>query len=123
MHVLAFVRWWYGVGWMSQLSAVQLHLRKVSDYFSLSLLVRNLFQPFRQISAGSVRGGFDIQFRAWLDRLISRFVGAIVRFFMIVTGCVWWLLGVLAGGVWLLFWPLLPLLPVLGLVLSKGLSL
>ncbi len=118
MQVLSFLRWWYGEGWLGQLSAQQLYLRKIGDFFSVSLLLRNLFQPFRQISAGSVRGGLGVQFRAWLDRLISRMIGAIVRLFMICMGGIWWCLSALMSAITLALWPLLPLAPLIGLVLA-----
>lgn len=118
MQVLSFLRWWYGEGWRGQLSAQQLYLRKIGDFFSVSLLLRNLFQPFRQISAGSVRGGLGVQFRAWLDRLISRMIGAMVRLFMICMGGIWWCLSALMSVVTLALWPLLPLAPLIGLILA-----
>ncbi|HMR73086.1 MAG TPA: hypothetical protein PKD68_03710 [Candidatus Saccharibacteria bacterium] len=118
MQVLSFLRWWYGEGWLGQLSVVRLYLRKVSDFFSVSLLLRNFFQPFRQISAGSVRGSLGVQFRAWLDRLISRMIGALVRFFMIVAGSIWWCLSALIGMIGLVLWPLLPFAPLVGVLLA-----
>lgn len=118
MHVWALVRWWYGAGWTDQLDSTRLHMRKINDFFSVTLLARNIFQPFRQISAGSVRGGLDVQMRAWLDRLISRMIGAFVRLFMIIAGVVWLCVSVLGLGLWLLVWPVVPILPVIGLIAS-----
>lgn len=120
MYVWAFIRWWYGPGWRDRLTAAKLRLAKTSDYFSISLMARNLFQPFRQISAGSVRGSLEVHLRAWLDRLISRFIGTIIRSFMIIIGAVWWLVLALTSVVWLAIWALLPLMPLVGLGLSTG---
>lgn len=120
MYVWAFLRWWYGVGWSGRLDAVKLRLAKTSDYFSIPLLARNLFQPFRQISAGSVRGSLEVQFRAWLDRLISRFIGSIIRTIMILVGGIWWLVLTVISGIWLIIWALLPVLPLVGLWLATG---
>lgn len=116
MQFLAFVRWWYGAGWTDQLDSTRLYLRKVNDYFSVSLLAGNLFQPFRQISAGSVRGGLDVQLRAWFDKLISRVIGAFARLIMIVIGLVWLFVSVVFYGIWLAVWPFVPLAPVVGLI-------
>lgn len=115
---MAFVRWWYGVGWTDQFDSARLYVRKINDFFSVSLLFRSLFQPFRQISAGSVRGGLDVQLRAWFDRLISRVIGAIVRLFMILAGLVWLLIVVCWLAAWLVVWPFIPLLPAIGMFVA-----
>ena len=87
------------------------------DYFSIGLLLKTLFAPFRQISAGNVRGSLDVQLRAFFDRLISRCIGAVVRLIMIGAGAVAILLNIVVSAVLLLGWMLLPLLPLVGLVL------
>lgn len=115
---MAFVRWWYGVGWTDQFDSARLYVRKINDFFSVSLLFRSLFQPFRQISAGSVRGGLDVQLRAWFDRLISRVIGAIVRLFMIFAGLGWLLIVVCWLAIWLVIWPFVPLLPAIGMFVA-----
>lgn len=115
MQFVAFLRWWYGAGWTDQLDSTRLHLRKINDFFSVSLLAKNLVQPFRQISAESVRGSLDVQFRAWLDRLISRVVGAFMRLIMIIAGLVWLLASIVFYGIWLILWPFVPVIPLIGL--------
>lgn len=87
------------------------------DTFSIPLLLRTLFSPFRQISAGSVRGPLSVKFRAWFDKLVSRFVGAGVRIIVVAIGVVWLLLVIIVGTLRFLAWPLIPLLPVVALVL------
>ena len=120
MHSVALLRWWYSAGWVGQLSNSLLKLRQVSDTFSVSLLVRTLFQPFKQLDTGSVGGSLDMQLRAWADRLLSRLIGAMVRSVMIILGCLWWLVWVLVGLLRLGIWPILPLLPVVGVVIGIG---
>ena len=84
----------------------------------MKLLVRTLFSPYRQISAGAVRGNITVQFRAFIDRTVSRFVGFFVRSFVLLAGAVC-LLGLIVGGVlWLLFWIALPVLPIGMIVLT-----
>lgn len=87
------------------------------DYFSIDLLAKTLFSPFRQISAGGVRGPLDVQIRAFFDRLISRCIGAVVRLVMIGVGSAVICLHLLAGGFVLVLWAFVPLLPLAGLVL------
>lgn len=91
------------------------------DYFSLDLLLRTLFSPFRQISAGKVRGPIGVQLRALLDNLISRTIGAIVRSIVIVVGSVTLCISSLLGFVKILLWPFIPLLPlILAVVAASG---
>ena len=87
------------------------------DYFSIDLLLRTFFSPFRQISAGQVRGPLGVQMRALLDRIISRVIGAMIRLVMIVVGIFAIILYVLIGGLMVLVWGIIPVLPVLGIVL------
>lgn len=58
-----------------------------------------------------------VQLRAWFDKLFSRLVGAVVRLFVLVAGVVVCLVALLIGIVELILWPLMPLLPAVGVVL------
>lgn len=116
--VIALFQWWYGAGWRRRAFFVRDRLIRVMDAFSIDLLLKTLFSPFRQISADSSEGPIGVRLRAWADRMVSRVVGAVVRLLtitaglIILFGCVVW------GVATLLVWPLIPLLPVFGVVLS-----
>ena len=88
------------------------------ETFSVGLLAGTLFAPFRQISAGQVHVGVDAQMRAFGDRLFSRVFGAFIRTLFILIGLFAAFLMGLVGAVQLIMWPLLPFLPVVGLVLA-----
>lgn len=87
------------------------------DYFSIDLLLRTLFSPFRQISAGKVRGPIGVQMRAFFDQLISRVIGGVVRLFMIIIGCLAIALQTVIGALIVVAWAFVPFLPVIGIVL------
>lgn len=95
-------------------------LAATADFFSIGLLLRTLFSPFRQISAGRVRGPLGVQLHAFFDRLISRLIGAMVRTAMIFTGG--FVLGFHAfiGALAVIGWLLVPLVPLAGIVLASG---
>ena len=114
----ALLGWWYGAGWQLQAKDVLRRFDELSDSFSIGLLFRTLFSPFRQISAGSVNGPLGVQMRAWLDRLVSRFIGALIRTAVIIAGLISMLVFVFISVIILIFWPFIPLLPVVGIVLS-----
>lgn len=118
MFIVGLFSWWYGAGWKRHILAVRNHIASLYDYFSLGLLVKTLFAPFRQISAGGVRGPIGVQLRAWFDQLISRCVGATVRSIVIVTGVIALTLRALFGVFEIIVWPLVPTLPVVAVVLA-----
>jgi hypothetical protein len=53
MLVVGFLQWWYTRGWMGFAQGLLDKIRSLADFFSLGLLLRTLFYPFRQISAYS----------------------------------------------------------------------
>jgi hypothetical protein len=120
MHLVALVSWWYGAGWVKQFLLLRSQVLRALDTFSIGLLLRTLFAPFRQISAAGVRGPLGVQLRAWFDRLVSRFVGAGVRMIVIGIGMVY-LAGVfLFGLLRIVMWPLIPILPIIALILYNA---
>lgn len=96
------------------------HIGRAVDTFSLIQLLQTLFSPFRQISAGGVSGSLSVKSRAFVDRLISRFVGAMMRLIVIFIGTVYLLILMVASMIWLLCWPFLPLLPIMAIGLLAG---
>ena len=117
MLVAAFFSWWYGRGWRDQVGRVKTSLARINDTFSIPLLLKTFFAPFRQISAGETGRSLDEKFRAALDKLFSRLIGAFMRFFVIIAGVVIMFLMLVLSLIRLLLWPLLPLLPIAGVVL------
>lgn len=118
MFIVGMLTWWYGAGWRRQFKALGERLVGLQDYFSLDLLLRTLFAPFRQISAGQVNGPLGVKLQAFLDRLISRAIGALIRLTMIIVGSLAIIFYTLIGGVLTLLWVIVPLLPILGIVVA-----
>ncbi|MEO5948980.1 MAG: hypothetical protein ABIP74_01125 [Candidatus Saccharimonas sp.] len=118
MFIVGMFSWWYGAGWKHCVTHVRERIASLYDYFSLGLLLRTLFSPFRQISAGKVRGSISDQARAWFDRLISRCVGACVRSVVLLVGLITLAIRVLVGVLQIILWPLIPTIPVIAIVLA-----
>jgi len=93
-------------------------LASSADFFSIGLLITTIFAPFRQISAGRVNGPIGVQVRAFFDKLVSRFIGALVRLFMIFVGLFALFFQAVFGIVMIIAWPILPLMVVAGLILA-----
>lgn len=118
MFLVGLISWWYGRGWVGQWARMAARFRSTLEFFSIGQLMATLFSPFRQISAGnSGDRSFGGMFRAFLDKLISRIIGAIVRFFTILAGLVVITLqGVYELAIMVIWW-FVPLLPLVGFVM------
>ena len=117
MLVVGFFSWWYGVGYKERFLLVRERLASALDYFSIGLLLKTLFAPYKQISAGKVRGPLPVILRAWVDRSISRIIGAIVRIIVLVMGIIVITAVIAIGIITLLLWAIVPLAPLAGLLL------
>lgn len=105
---LAFFGWWYGAGWRQITHNVGLRLTKTSHMFSVPILFRTLFAPWRRIMTYP-GAGLNARMRAMGDNLVSRAVGFTVRIFVLLTVSVLLLLVGVAGIIEIVAWPLIPL--------------
>lgn len=118
MGIVGILSWWYGRGFHDYLVRIQNMFASIYDYFSIDLLLKTLFSPFRQISAGQVHGPIGAQMRALADQLFSRVIGAVVRLFMVVFGTISCLVIGIVALLGVIVWVLAPFLPVIGLIIS-----
>lgn len=116
MLPLALVSWWYTTAWKNLGRTIQRRVSRVLDFFSVGLLLRTLFDPFRQISAVRGQGNVNEQFHAWVDRSFSRFIGAFIRGLFVIVGTFVMIFVSFVGFLQLVIWPLIPLLPVVSVV-------
>ncbi len=116
MFIVWALEWWYGAGYKAELLRVRERFASSYDYFSIGLLAQTLFAPFRQISAGKVSGSFAVIWQAFVDRLISRIIGALVRTIFIIVGIIWLILLAFVNIPTLIGWAVLPALPFIGFV-------
>ena len=120
MVIIEAFSWWYSHGWHIFISKCHTWLASITDFFSMSSLIRTLFKPFRQISAeaAAANSSLDLKFRMFLDRLISRIVGFFSRLILLLVGVI----AIIIGGVFslllIILWPLIPLTPIAGIVLA-----
>ena len=118
MFVVSLLRWWYSDGWARRAKLIALQLEGTMDYFSIDLLLKTLFAPFRQISAGKVDGPLGVQMRAMVDKLVSRVIGAMVRLVLLLIGIVTIIIQAILGLALLAVWAFIPVLPLIGLGLT-----
>ncbi|OJU87433.1 hypothetical protein BGO17_00280 [Candidatus Saccharibacteria bacterium 49-20] len=118
MFLVGLISWWYGRGWVGQWRRVAHRFALTLEFFSVGQLLSTLFSPFRQISAnGGSDGSIGSELRAFIDQLISRIIGAFVRFFTILFGIVVIILQAVYETVIMVAWWFLPLLPVAGFIM------
>ncbi len=116
MIIFNLLSWWYVQGWGWVLLSSQKHLQNVSESFSVSILLRTLFSPWKQIQS-------EVSFRNFLqsqiDNFISRFIGFVVRLAMLVGACFLTIFIILSTIVVLILWAFVPLsviiFPALGI--------
>ena len=117
MILVGFFSWWYGAGWRNQILRTKDTLVRINDHFSIQLLIKTLFSPFRQISAGATGNDMASKLRAFGDRLFSRLIGAFVRTFMIIFGLIAIMFALIFSLIRLALWPILLFLPIVGIIL------
>tara|TARA_B100001245_G_scaffold28480_1_gene18429 strand:- start:842 stop:1225 length:384 start_codon:yes stop_codon:yes gene_type:complete len=112
--ITSLFQWWYGDGIRERLRIISGRLESLIDYFSFGLLIKTLFSPYRQISAGSVQGSLEVKFRAMIDKLFSRVIGAFIRLIILTVGAVVLGFMVTYSVLGLVVWGLVPFFPVIG---------
>jgi len=117
MLVGALFSWWYGVGLREQIAKIKMSFVVNNDRFSIGLLLRTLFQPFRQISADSGGRSVEERMRSGFDKLISRFIGAIVRSFVIIAGLIVTIFMAVISFIRIVLWLTMPALPIVGVII------
>ena len=120
MLIIALFSWWYTAGWAQLGERALKRIASVLDFFSIGLLLKSLFAPFRQISVGSVQGPLSVKLRAWGDKQISRAIGAMVRSGVIVFGLLATLMMCVVAIGLLLIWPLVPIMRLVALFIVVG---
>jgi len=86
------------------------------NYFSIPLLLKTLFAPWRH-NLLLYPKGFDLgeYFEIFISNLISRTIGAILRFFLILIGILIEILIIFFGLIMFLAWFILPIFLIFGL--------
>lgn len=110
MVIMYCLRWWYSAGWQWVWQrAVVSRVVWCMDMFSVPALVRTWFSPYKQTFTGATKGSIGEHFRAFIDRLISRVIGFLVRTILIVTGLICAALAIISGLLLVALWAFVPL--------------
>lgn len=117
-----WLSWWYSAGWIDIGRKLKSELASLWSSFSVGLLFKTLFQPWRQVvSYGSAGANIGERFQAVIANFVSRIVGLVMRLFTLLAALVVTVLFAAIGFILLLAWPLLPLAAIY--LILKGIGL
>ena|SRR3989338_3990678 len=102
-----YIVWHYTKAWSDMFRVIGNYLWFVSNFFSLELLARTLFSPWRRLAISGGKGKEDSFFGALAVNTLMRLVGFGIRAVTIIAGAITILItgaiSCLAAIVWLLF--------------------
>ncbi len=107
MLVYEFFRWWYGPGWIGVGRGLNRRLSNLAEAFSVDLLLRTLFAPWRRI-VSYPEASLGAHFHALIDNFVSRCIGFIVRLSVIIAAGLSAVVLLILGVGQLVAWPVLP---------------
>jgi hypothetical protein len=89
------------------------------NYFSLPLLLKSFFAPWRKYKWNYPKG-IDVGefFSTLISNAFSRIIGAVMRIVLIVVGILFQIFVVLAGLVVFLFWIFIPFIIIAGFLFA-----
>lgn len=80
------------------------------DYFSIPLLLKTFFQPWKRDILSTQGLSLNQKFQIWTFNLMSRIIGAIIRFFTIIIGLILTLVLMIFGLLAVIAWILMPII-------------
>ena len=117
--IIGLLQWWYTKGWGIFAQRLVEKLKGLVDTFSIGSILMTLFEPFRQIdSVKPEHASLEDRFHLFIGRLVSRLVGFVVRIGILVFGLITIIIDAVLSLVLMILWPLVPLMPVAGVVFA-----
>jgi len=119
--MFTYFSWWYSEEPVYLARAAQVITKKVYLNFSVPILLRTLFDPWKRDVISAENPSLDVAIRIWTANLFSRVIGFIVRSMTILVGII------LTGIVFILLiigiiaWYFMPI--IIFLLLINGLRL
>lgn len=119
---MSFLTWWYGKGLAWRAEKILDGIERSIDTFSLGLLIKTWFAPFRQIDAlGVSNASIEVRIKKSFDKLFSRFIGAFLRTIIMIIGIFFISFKAIWGLAMLILWLISPVLPIiLAVIFTTG---
>ncbi len=103
-----FGLWYYTRGFIDVLAVWFNFMWFVTHFFSIPLLLRTLFSPWKRMTDDGKPRSIEAYMEAFIMNVMSRIFGAFVRTAIILVGILALCLGVVALGITLAFWLFAP---------------
>lgn len=108
--VVDFSLWYYSRAFYGIVSVWMNLMWFVTHFFSIPLLLKTLFAPWKRMTDSSHHAGLEDLLATIVMNIMTRIFGAIIRMCIILIGLFVLVLGVVALCVVVLSWAILPLL-------------
>lgn len=106
MTAMMFLKWWYGSGWMWLGSIYKERMADLSRNFSVSILLRTLFAPWKQLQTKATLRNF---MQAVVDNTVSRLIGFIIRTFVLLAASLTAIFMSFVFAVMFVIWAFIPI--------------
>lgn len=117
MFLVGLLSWWYGDGLVNQYTLLERRTKRTASFFSISTLLKTLFYPYKQISAGIDDSSFVSTMRSLGDQLISRIIGSFVRTSTVVIGMIVLVMQFVLSVLGALLWIATPVIPIFSAIM------
>lgn len=103
-----YALWHYTKAWADMIRIVRNYLWFIANFFSIVLLARTLFSPWRRLSVSGGKGGEESVIGAFLINVLMRGIGFLARGFVIFLGVLSLIATVFLALICAVLWVLLP---------------
>jgi len=120
--ILGYIKWHYGKSLLSLTKVWRNFLYFILDFFSMKLLFRNFFDPWKRM-ADNYPKNFNLKKYLYvlITNIIVRVVGIMMRTILIITGLSCYILLILFYPIVLSIWLVLPFIVII--LIGLGINL
>ena len=108
--MITYFSWWYMQEPIYLWRSISVVTLKVYANFSIPLLLKTLFDPWKRDAVSLVNASLSENFQVMLQNLISRFIGFFIRLITIFIGYVATILIFIGSMILMLAWLAMPLI-------------
>jgi hypothetical protein len=122
--VTDYIKWHYGRGFRELMGLSSNFLRFILHFFSLGLLFKTLFHPWRRMSE-NYSSGLDIEaaFSSLVVNMIMRSVGFVSRAGIIIVGLLFLFAFTIIAAFAMALWLVLPVVLIILIIIAVSLIL
>ncbi|MCX6810484.1 MAG: hypothetical protein NTY30_01950 [Candidatus Berkelbacteria bacterium] len=114
--VILYFSWWYGYLPRRLFLALEASMITLVDLFSVKILFRTLFSPWKRDLISTDGLSLQEKFQVWMMNLASRFIGFIVKTFVLITFAIVFVAAAVIFAALFCLWIAFPL-AIIGLVI------